>query len=279
MRGGPRLSDNCRNCEERGHWARECRAAEECRNTPALARNNGESVSIVTAERNGVDVYLALRLHGREVYGLLDTGCDTSVISRRVIPNEPLKPTTQKLFAANGTEIALLEETELTLTMSGHEVTATVVVSEEVDDLILGIDWLGSHRCRWSFAQNLIEIDGEVVRLISRPRQNMLRRIYAVNSTVIPSGHTTSVLVTMSLSTLRQTAGDWAVEPRSLGTGILAARTLMRDEGRRSAIKVMNMREVDFLLRRGEFIGQAEQVTAAVDEGTPSTPTKGEKVP
>ena len=206
-------------------------------------------------------------------------GCDTSVISRRVISNESLKPTTQKLFAANGTEIALLGEAELTMTMSGHEVTATVVVSEEVDDLILGIDWLGSHRCRWSFTQNLIEIDGEVVRLINRPRQNMLRRIHAVNSTVIHAGHTTSIPVIMALSTLRQTAGDWAVEPRSLGTGILAARTLMRDEGRRSAIQVMNTSEVDFLRRRGEFIGEAEQVTAVVDEETPSRPTKGEEVP
>ena len=53
-------------------------------------------------------VYLALFLNGRGIYRLLDTGCDTSVVSRRVIPNELLKPTTQKLYAANGTEIALL---------------------------------------------------------------------------------------------------------------------------------------------------------------------------
>ena len=72
------------------------------------------------------------------------------------------------MYAANGTEIALLGEVELTLSMSGQEVTAAVVVFEEVDDLILGIDWLGRHRCRWSFTQNLIEIDGQVMRLISR---------------------------------------------------------------------------------------------------------------
>ena len=79
---------------------------------------------------------------------------------------------------------------ELTLTMSGHEVTAAVVVFEKVDDLTLGIDWLNRHRCRWSFAQNLIEIDGKVVRLISRPRQNMLTRIYAVENIVFPAGYT-----------------------------------------------------------------------------------------
>ena len=68
-------------------------------------RTTGGSVSIVTDGRNGVEVYLALGLNGSGVYGLLITGCDTSVISRRVIPNELLKPTTQKLYAANGTEM------------------------------------------------------------------------------------------------------------------------------------------------------------------------------
>ena len=146
---------------------------------------------------------------------------------------------------------------ELILSMSGQEVTAAVVVSEEVDDLILGIDWLGRHRCRWSFAQNLIEIDGKVVRLISRPRLNILRRIYAVEGVVVPAGHATNVPVTMALSSIRQTTGDWAVESRSLGIGILAARTLMRDEGWRSAVQVMNVSKEDFVLGRGKFIGEA----------------------
>ena len=96
---------------------------------------------------------MALRLNGMVVYGLLETGCDTSVVSRRVVPDVKLNPTTQKLYDANGTETALLGEMELTLTMSGHEITAAVFVSEEVDDLILSIDWLSRHRCRCSFAK------------------------------------------------------------------------------------------------------------------------------
>ena len=34
VRGGSRSGDTCRNCGERGHWARECRAAEKHGNTP-----------------------------------------------------------------------------------------------------------------------------------------------------------------------------------------------------------------------------------------------------
>ena len=162
--------------------------------------------------------------------------------------------------------------------MSGQEVTVAVVVSEEVDDLILRIDRLGRHRCWWSFAQNLIEIDGQVVRLISQPRQNMLRRIYAVESVVVLAGRATNGPVTMALSSLRQTTGDWAVKPRSLGIGILAACTQMKYEGWRSAIQVMNVSKEDFILGRAEFIGEAEQIAAADNEGTAWRSSNGEDV-
>ena len=132
-------------------------------------------------------------------------------VSRRVIPNERLKPTTQKLYASNGMEIAMLGEVKLTLMLADYEVTAAMVVSEEVDDLILGIDWLGCQRYRWSFAQNLNEIGGKVVRLINRPRRSMLKRIYAVEDTVIPAGHVINVPVTMPCrrSARRRTTGPW----------------------------------------------------------------------
>ena len=41
----------------------------------------------------------------------------------------------------------------------------------------------------------------------------------------------------------------------------------MRDEGRRWAVQVMKVGEKDFVLRRGEFIGEDEQVTSSDDEG------------
>ena len=81
-----------------------------------------------------------------------------------------------------------------------------MVVSEKMDDLILDIDWLGRHRCRRSFAQNLIEIDEMIARLMNRPRRSMLRRIYAVEGAVIPAVHTINVPVTIALSSLLQTS-------------------------------------------------------------------------
>ena len=252
------------------------RGAEGYGSALADPQGIGGSVSIVTDGRNGVEVYLVLTLNGRGVDGLLDTGYDTSVVSRRVIPNERLKPTTQKLYAANETEIALLGEVELALMLADYEVTAAVVVSEEVDDFILGIDWVDSLRCRWSFAKNLIEIDGKVVRLIIRPRRSMLRRIYAVEDTVVPAGHANEP-VTTALLLLRPTSDNWAMEPWSLGTVILATMTLMRDEGRRSVAQVMNVGETDFVPAR-RVHQRIEQVTTVENEEAASRPPDQEEV-
>ena len=52
----------------------------------------------------------------------------------------------------------------------------------------------------------------------------------------------------------------------------------MRDERRRSAIQVMNVSENDFVLRRGEFICEAEQVTAADNEEAALRTSGGEEI-
>ena len=82
----------------------------------------------------------------------------------------------------------------------------------------------------------------------------------------------------MALSPLRQTSGDWAVEPRSLRAGVLATRTLMRDEGRRSVVHVLNVSKKDYVVGRGKFFGEAEQVTVAGNTGTAWKPSSREDV-
>ena len=90
--------------------------------------------------------------------------------------------------------------------------------------------------------------------------------------------HAINVPVTMALLSLHPTSDDWAVEPRSLGTGLVAARTQMRDEGRHSAVQVMNIGEKDFVLCHGEFIGEAEQVITVENEEAASRPPDREEV-
>ena len=169
-------------------------------------------------------------------------------------------------------------EVELTFMFAEHEVSAAVVIAEEANDPIFGLDWLGRYRSRWSFAQNIIEIDGRTATLISRHRRSILRRLYAAGCHVISAGHTSNVSVTMAVSSLHQMSDNWAVEAQSTGTEISAARTSMRAEGSRSAVQATNISDSDFVLRHGEFIGEAEQVTMVDNEEKTLKASEEEKV-
>ena len=52
----------------------------------------------------------------------------------------------------------------------------------------------------------------------------------------------------------------------------------MRNEGRRSDVHVLNVKKEDYVVGRGEFIGEAEQVTAAGNTGTAWRPSSREDV-
>ena len=183
VRDMPQPGDTCRNCGRKGQWARECRGAEGYGSAAANPQGMEVSVSIVTHGRNEVEVYLALRLKAEESmdYWMQDATRQLSVVESYRMTAQ--FDNTEIIRRKNGTEIAVVGEVELIRMLAEYQVTTAVVVPEEMDDLILEIDWLGRHRCRWSFAQNLIEIDGMVVRMINRPRRSMLRRIYAVEHT------------------------------------------------------------------------------------------------
>ena len=72
---------------------------------------------------------------------LLDTGCDRSLIGRRLLPpGFQVTPTKGRLFAANKTEIPVHGEIELPFHVGERQLSAVVSVTDVVDELILGIE-------------------------------------------------------------------------------------------------------------------------------------------
>ena len=92
---------------------------------------------------------------GKKIACLLDSGCETSVVGRQLIPDAALKPTEHRLFAANGTAIPLVGQVTLNFTVDGGQCTADLAVTEAIDEMVLGVDWLTQNRCRWDFGQSV----------------------------------------------------------------------------------------------------------------------------
>ena len=83
--------------------------------------------------------------------GLLDTGCDYSLIPRRLIPTATLTPVDMDIYAANGSRIAVLGRIHVRFHVHGIPVTAVLLVSDDKHEFMLGYDWLAEQGARWYF--------------------------------------------------------------------------------------------------------------------------------
>ena len=155
-RSGPRKKSDsaCHRCGQEGHWARSCpqaHAGSDVHSQVRPGRNSTGAARVQTLadSKKGAAVYMPVRLFGRGMLALLDSGCDTSVVGRRNLPAEmEIQSTRRTLFAANGSQIPLLGEVTLVFQVQGLQHTADVVVTDVIDELILGIDWLTKEACR-----------------------------------------------------------------------------------------------------------------------------------
>jgi predicted aspartyl protease len=67
-----------------------------------------------------------------------------------------LSSSSQRIFAANGTEIEVLVEVVLSLMLNGRQVGTPALVLPDVEKIVLGVDWLKSYAFVWDFGQSRI---------------------------------------------------------------------------------------------------------------------------
>jgi len=61
---------------------------------------------------------------------------------RKLIPSAAMQPTSVRVTAANSTDITILGQVRLGFLVQQLQMSADLLVAEDVDELILGYDWL-----------------------------------------------------------------------------------------------------------------------------------------
>lgn len=99
---------------------------------------------------------------------LLDTGCDVSVMGANALPGISYQACAQQLYAANSSTVPIAGSTELQFSLGDVEMRYEILVSEAIQEIIFGADWLNAHRCIWDFSQGTLYIrDGEKPRPVT----------------------------------------------------------------------------------------------------------------
>ena len=107
------------------------------------AQGGGYKVNGTHKEGQGeMAVYLRLWYRNAPWDCLLDTGCEHSIIPKKLLRNAQIDWSDEKLYAANGTRIGTVGSTNVTLYLDGQPLNVHALVTENISEPMLGIDWL-----------------------------------------------------------------------------------------------------------------------------------------
>jgi len=151
QQGSRRLPAVCWRCGQPGHMQRNCgltiQAPEEVKKLSSAVNRGSHGL-------DRANVYLRMQLGDRSLPCSLDSGCEVTLIPKPVVEavrGVVMSPSSQRLWAANGTEIEIVGEVTVPLLLDGRCIDTTALVSPDVEEVILGSDWLQAHTCLWDF--------------------------------------------------------------------------------------------------------------------------------
>ena len=257
----------CWRCKQTGHKAYHCTVHKAAAVSSDPARANILSASM----RSKIKVYLPIVYEGHTFHVLLDTGCDLSVMSSRTLPNLSYVPCVRDMLAANMSPVPILGKATVSFSVAGHTLQHEFLVSDAVEEIIFGSDWLVANRCQWDFDKGILSIGSlskpyQVQLIHVRPHRHV-RRIYARNTVELKPYSQSDVAVRSMWSTMPMSAAEWLVEAKELHPGVHLARTLISNEDSETYVRILNSSPVTCTMEAGGLLAHAELVDSAQYNG------------
>ena len=101
---------------------------------------------------------MEIRLAGHTQTCLVDTGCEYTLIPRKLVPDAVIQPAPISIYAANGSRIPISGWTEVQFSVQGKNVIAELLVSKDVTEFLLGYYWLKAQHAVWRFDNQTLEL-------------------------------------------------------------------------------------------------------------------------
>ena len=256
----------CWNCNQPGHIRRNCDAPPK------------EPTGATTKVSHGLDradVYLKMKLYEEEVPCLMDTGCDITLVPKDVVEKvgEAMKPTERRMWAANGTEMKISGEVNLPFILNGQCIETYALVTPDIEEVMIGADWLKEHRCLWDFNKSQLYVDGRPAITLSRKRTLRCRRLYTTQDIVVPAQKELVIPARSTLVSPRLPGTNFIVENGQIQPGIYLGRTLLPPAHHNLQVRVVNTKSEPTTLKSDTWLGNLCPVTVIENDQMSVKPT------
>jgi transposase InsO family protein len=262
----------CYACGDPSHYARECptrRRGTEGSGTNdnagggarAASPGGGKPVRMLQDHKLDKAAYLPLNICGRWVDCLLDTGSEVCLFPGDYASTADGVSTGHKLYAANGTSIAVTGEVRIEAAAGPLRFTISGLCSKNVTEVILGLNFLRAQEAVWDFKTGTILINDVQFELRSRDVASACRRIILEETSELPPRSEVVLPAYIQFKGGINSSGDWATRARRIVKQVHAANTLLPQRAVGVPVRVLNAGNEAVVLRAGTLLAEAEAVT------------------
>ena len=267
----------CWGCRERGHLRRNCphRGTGQEQSRVSDGRRAKGTLSLAT------DAALSVsgRIEQRETKMLVDTGSAVTIVRedawREAVGGalqRPLGPATYPVVAANGEQLDLCGESEVTLRVGGIQANYSVLVARNItQECLLGSDFLQKFGCIIDLQSHSLSAGGkEIPLLLNGSPQAISCHVSCLATTVVPGGH--RLLLPVQLPRSHDPGPAYStglLEPRlefMERHGVLVAHSLSRVENGQAVADILNLSPAPVTIHQHERVATfqpMEEVCAA----------------
>ena len=219
-------------------------------------------------------LYANLQFNGSMGKCLIDCGSEVSLIPMRMTEGLQRRESSRVLLAANNTPISMLGEVDIDIRVAGRILPTTFLTYDQIDSIILGLDWLSRHSCQINFESDILQVEEKQVQLHRSTQGDFCRRMMVAQDVEIPPNSEKDVNGKMVYPSLKFHNDLWLTENKGNNPSQLnIAHTLIKDHGGEMKIRVLNITRSPIKLQAGRELCVASLATEVV-ELNQSTPIR-----